>query len=95
MLGNEYRMPSHRSLLPIIFRERWCQSVGNEINGVRSDGVYALVVDVLEVLVSQFESGSEFGFFQGGEGLGDLVGHNLVTISPSGLPAIDSAQDWL
>ncbi|BBO74635.1 hypothetical protein DSCW_20520 [Desulfosarcina widdelii] len=46
---------------------------GDEIKGVGSDGVDALALDVLMVLVCQFEPEAEFGFFQGGEGFGDLV----------------------
>jgi hypothetical protein len=42
---------------------------------VGADSVDALVLDVLAVLIRQFEPGSEFGFFQGGAGCGDLVGH--------------------
>jgi hypothetical protein len=41
---------------------------------VGADGIAALVLDVLPVLIGQFEAGSEIGFFQGGEGCGDLVG---------------------
>lgn len=39
------------------------------------DGVNAFGVDVLPVLVRQFESGAEFGLFEGGEGCGELVGN--------------------
>lgn len=45
------------------------------INGVRFDGVDALVLDVLAILIRQFEAGTEFGFFKGCEGFGDLAGH--------------------
>ena len=51
MLGNENRMPSHRRLLAIIFRKARRQSGRDEINGVGSDGVDALVLNVLTVLV--------------------------------------------
>jgi hypothetical protein len=74
MLGNEYWVPSHRSLLLIIF--------GNAVAGpnlivMKSMAwdrpvVDTLGLDVLTVLICQFETpGSEFGFFQGGEG-GDI-----------------------
>lgn len=80
MLGNEDRMPSHRRLLAIIFGESCCQSGRDEIEGVRTDGVDALGLDVLSVLIRQFEAGSELGFFQGGEGCGDLVGHMRAAV---------------
>ena len=52
----------------------WCQPGGDEIDGVGSYGVHALALDVLPVLVRQFEPGPEFGFFKSGESCGDLVG---------------------
>ena len=70
MLGNECMMPFHRRLLIIILWERRRQSGSDEINAVGSDGFGVLGLDVLEVLVRQFEPGSEFGFFEGGEGCG-------------------------
>ena len=73
MLGDENRMPLHRRLFPIIFRERWRQSGCDKIDGVGTDGVDTLVLNVLTVLVRQFEEGSEFGFFQGGESCSGLV----------------------
>ena len=63
MLCNEYRMPFHRRLFPIILGERRRQPGGDEIDGVGADGVDILVFYVLAVLFRQFESGSEFGFF--------------------------------
>jgi hypothetical protein len=50
MLREEYRMPSHRRLLANIFRERRRYSGCNEINGVGSDGIDALVLDGLPIL---------------------------------------------
>ena len=50
MLGNEYGMPLHRSLPAIIFREGLRQSGGDELDGAGSDGVDALVLDVLPIL---------------------------------------------
>lgn len=53
-----------------------------------ADGVDALGLDVKAVLVRQFESGSEFGLFKGGEGSGGLVGHALAIIRiTSGKPS--------
>lgn len=75
MLCYEDRMPLHRSLLAIILGVRWSQSGGDEINGVESDGIDALGLDVFSVLVRQFESGSGFGFFQDGECCGNLACH--------------------
>jgi hypothetical protein len=51
MMGNKYGMPSHRSLFPIILRERRRQSGGDKIDSMGSDGVDALVLDVEAVLV--------------------------------------------
>ena len=57
----------------------------DEIEDVDSDGVDAFGLDVFLILVHQFESGAEFGFFQGGEGVGDLVGHAGVLFGPGNL----------
>ena len=73
--------PCHRRLLAIILGMRRRQSGRDEINGVGTDGVDALVLDVLVILVCQFEPGSVSGFFQGGEGYGDLVGHIKATVT--------------
>jgi hypothetical protein len=59
-------MPYHRRLLTIIFGKGRCLSGCDEIKGVGADGVDALGMDVLEVLVRQFEARAELGFFQGG-----------------------------
>ena len=48
---NENRVSLHRSLFPIIFGKRRRQSGGDEIDSVRSDGVDALALDVLTLLV--------------------------------------------
>ena len=63
MLHNKDRMPFHRSLLAIILRERRRQSDRDEIDGVGPDGIDALVLDVLAILVRQFGAGSKLGFF--------------------------------
>jgi hypothetical protein len=83
-------MPSHRPLLAIIFRVRRRQSGRDEIDGVVSDGVDAFGVDVLPILVRQFEAGSEFGFFESGDGCGDLVGHVGSAFSAAVLNAMDN-----
>ena len=57
-------MPIQRGLLTIIFWEGRWQSGRDEIKGVEADGVDALVLDVLAVLVRQFEAGGEFRFFK-------------------------------
>jgi hypothetical protein len=44
----------------------------------------------LAVLSCQYESGSEFGFFQGGEGCGDLVGHVGSVFGATGRCATDN-----
>ena len=59
MLRNENRVPFHQSLLSVIIRIRRCQTGCYEIRSMGSDGVDALVTDVLAVLVRQFESGSK------------------------------------
>jgi hypothetical protein len=59
-------MPFQRGLLSIIPGKRQRQSGRDEINDVGSNGVDALGMDVLEVLVRQFEARAELGFFQGG-----------------------------
>ena len=59
MLGYKDRMTPHRGLLSIIFRINWCQAGCDEIRSMGSDGVDALVTDVMVVLVRQFESGSK------------------------------------
>ena len=51
MLGNENRMPFHRRLFPVIPGTCRCQSGCYEINGVRTDGIDALGMDVLQILV--------------------------------------------
>jgi len=56
-------MPSHRRLFAIIFRESRRQPGCDRINGVDPDGTDVLVLDVLAILVNQFEPGSEFEFF--------------------------------
>ena len=38
---------------------------GDEIYGVGADGTDILVLDILAILVRQFESGTEFGIFNG------------------------------
>jgi hypothetical protein len=85
MLCNEYRVPSHRRLLVIIFRKRRRQSGLDEMDGVGTDGVDALGLDVSEVPDCQIEAGAEFGFFQGGEGFGDLAGH-MGSVFGAGVP---------
>ncbi len=75
MLCDEHRMSFHRCLFSIIFRESRRQPGCDEIEGMGSDCVDAFILDVLAVLIRQFESGSEFGFLQGGE---DDRGHFLV-----------------
>ena len=69
MLCDKYRMPFHRRLFSIILGERRRQSGRDEINGVGSDGVDALVPDVLVFFIRQFESGSELLIFEVGEGI--------------------------
>jgi hypothetical protein len=67
MLCNEDRMPPHWRLFTIILgmcRRRPCP---DEINGVGADGIDALGLDVLWILIRQFETGSESGFFEGDE----------------------------
>lgn len=48
-----------------------------------ADGVDALVLNVLPVLVCQFESGTEFEFFEGGEGCGDLLVNRGKKLDPN------------
>lgn len=50
MLCNEYWMPFHRGLLYIILGERYGHPDGDEINGVGTDGVNALFLNVLVIL---------------------------------------------
>jgi hypothetical protein len=42
------------------FWEHRRQTCGDKIDGVRSDGVDSLVLDVLAIRIRQFEAGSEF-----------------------------------
>ena len=56
---------------PSFFGKRRCQSDRDEIKGMGTDGVDALGLDVMVILVRQFESGAEFGFFEGSEGWSD------------------------
>ena len=57
MLCNKDRMPFHRRLFPIIFRERRSQSGRDEIYGVGTESIDSLGLDVLTVLARQFEPG--------------------------------------
>lgn len=52
MLGNKNGMSSHRRLFSIIFRESRRQPGCDEIEGMGSDGVDTLVLDVLVILIS-------------------------------------------
>lgn len=90
MLCNEYGVPFHRRLFAIIFGKSRGQSGRDEIEGVEPDGVDAFGVDVLAVLVCQFEPGAEFGFFEGDEGFGDFVGHKDSVFGVAGLCAMDN-----
>lgn len=65
MLCNEYWMPLHRHLFPIIFQECRRHPGGDEIDCGSADGIDALVRDVMSVLVGQFEAGPDFGIFSG------------------------------
>jgi hypothetical protein len=80
MLCNENRVPSHRRLFPIIFRELRCYSGFNEIDSVLPDCINTFVLDILSVCDRNFESESEFGFFEEFEGLGCPVYH-LASVS--------------
>ena len=48
-----------------------------------ADGVDAIGLDLLPVLVCQFESGAEFGFVQVGEGCGDLSVNRGKKLDPN------------
>jgi hypothetical protein len=52
---------------------------------VGTDGGGALGLDVLAIRFRQLKAGSELGFLQVGEGLGDLVGHALANSTSSHL----------
>ncbi len=59
MLCAENRMSPHRSLLSVIFRIKRCQADYDEIRSMESNGADFFIIDVLAVLVRQFESGSK------------------------------------
>lgn len=71
--GNKNRMPLHRRLFPIIFWKGRCHPGCYEIICVGSDGINTLALNEMAVLVRQIKLGSEFGFFKGGEGRGNLA----------------------
>ena len=73
MLSNENRVPSHWSLFTIIFRILGSYSGFNEINSVLPDCIDTFILDILLVFFGQFEFRSERGFFEGREGLENLV----------------------
>ena len=73
MLGNEYRVSSHRRLFAVVFRMLGSDSLFHKLNSVLPDGIDPFIPDILPVLFGQLESGSEPRFFERCEGLGNLM----------------------
>jgi len=61
--------------LPSYFGKRRRQPGREKINGLGSDCVDTIGMDVLSVLLRTLEPRSELGFFKVGEGGGDLAYH--------------------
>ena len=59
MLGNENKVPSHRSLFAIIFRMLRSYSGFYEIKGVPPDCIDTFILDILPVNSGQFKFRSE------------------------------------
>ncbi len=61
MLGYEYRMSFHRSLLPVIEDLFWRKTLSYEINCMAGYGLFSLFLNIFPAFFIQMEGGSERG----------------------------------
>ena len=59
MLGNEYRMPSHRRLLAVIGNHGRSKAFGNEILRMLTDGSLTLFCNIFVISLREMESAAK------------------------------------